>query len=48
MLQLVLLAVGVLVLVAGVALVSVPAALIVAGAAVTLHALLWDFGGGDV
>ncbi len=43
MLQDVLLAVGGLAVVAGVASLSVPAALIVAGVAVSLFALLWDF-----
>lgn len=45
MIQLLLLAAGVAVLVAGVALVSIPAALIVAGASLSAFALFWDFGG---
>lgn len=43
MIQLVLLAAGVIVVVIGVALIHLPAALIVAGLAVATFALLWDF-----
>lgn len=46
-LQLSLLIVGAVLLVAGVALLSLPVALIVAGAAVAAFALFWDFGGGS-
>lgn len=43
--QLLLLALGVLLTVAGVAAIFPPAALIVAGVSVSVFALLWDFGG---
>lgn len=43
--QLLLLIVGAALVVAGVALVSAPAAFIVGGLAVSAFALLWDFGG---
>ena len=43
--QLTLLGLGSLFIVAGVALLSLPLALIAAGAAVVAFALFWDFGG---
>ena len=43
MIQLVLLACGLLAIVAGVAALSIPAALIVAGVALSVFALTWDF-----
>ena len=45
MLQLLLLVLGVSVFVSGVAVLSIPAALIVGGALVAVFALMWDFGG---
>ena len=51
MIQLILLAVGLLAVVAGTAALSVPAALIVGGECLSAFALLWDFDppkGGDV
>lgn len=50
MMQVALLAVGLLSVIVGVALLSIPAAIIVAGLAVSAFALLWDFDpkeGGD-
>lgn len=47
LLQLTLLVLGAVLFVAGVALLSLPAALIAAGAAVATFALFWDFGGGS-
>ncbi len=51
MLQLILLAVGLVAVVVGVAALSIPAAFIVAGVCLSAFALLWDFDppkGGDV
>lgn len=45
MLQLLVLALGAVAVVTGLALVSVAAALVVGGVAVCVFALLWDFGG---
>lgn len=45
LLQLILLGLGAVLLVFGVALLSLPFALIAAGAAVAAFALFWDFGG---
>ena len=44
MLQLIVLVLGALLAIVGVALVSIPAALVVGGVAVATFALLWDFG----
>ncbi len=43
MLQLILLAVGLVAIITGAALLSIPAAFIVAGACLSVFALLWDF-----